>query len=75
MQQNFSNDLRDRVSIALKTKAFPDGIPLTLFESILESEPWEVYVDPVPPKINELLLWWRDHHVLKSEIYGIPDEG
>ena len=58
-EELFPTDLRERVAYAIRHRAYPDGMPLGMWEDMLESKPEDVYKDPIPQKARELMDWWK----------------
>lgn len=71
---HITDDLRNRVARAIRLQAWPEELPLHLFESLLEANPQDAYQPEPPDSVRELLDWWANHHVLNCEVYGVPDE-
>jgi hypothetical protein len=80
----FADALRKEVEVGVRTKDYPDGMPLHLFEILLEAQPEDVYAKPTPDGMRQLLQWHgcfrreenQEHwiHILEQQIMSHPDQ-
>lgn len=54
----FADALKREVEQSIRHQAFPDGLPLNLWEVMLEAKPEDVYAKPTPEGIRILLQFW-----------------
>ena len=68
----FADAVKHELEAAIRHKAYPDGMPLSLWEDMLESAPEEVWIKPLNDRIRRLAQWWgTDYRRMDHEDYWV----